>query len=73
MIVKKLDCKITIHNVPESIANGSRTGFICARVNLPDYWYYGCYNTLERASEVAMELGNGIVVEVTNDNFDEKN
>ena len=73
MIVKKVDCKITIHNVPESIINGSRTGFICARVDLPNYWYYGCYDTFERATEVAMELGNGIVVEVTDDNSDEKN
>lgn len=73
MIVKKLDCKITIHNVPESIVNGSRTGFVCARVDLPKYWYYGCYDTFERATEVAMELGNGIVVEVSDDCIHEEN
>ena len=71
MIVKKLDCKITISNVPESIVHGSRTGFIVARVDLPNLWYYGCYDTFERATEVAMVLGNGIVVEVSNDCVDE--
>lgn len=72
MIVKKLDCKITISNVPESIVNGSRTGFIVARVDLPNLWYYGCYDTFERATEVAMELGNGVVVEVSNDYIHEE-
>lgn len=27
-------------------------------------WYYGSYDTVERAVEVAEELGNGFVVEV---------
>ena len=62
MIKARLDCKVIIRNVPESIINGSRAGFVCARV-------YGCYETYERASEVALELGNGIVVEVPNESI----
>jgi hypothetical protein len=67
MIKARIEGKIIIRNVPESIVNGSRTGFVCARVSQTELWYYGCYETYERASEVALELGNGIVVEVPNE------
>lgn len=72
MIKARIEGKVIIHNVPESIINGSRTGFVCARVSESDLWYYGCYETFERASEVALELGNGMVIEVSNDNSNKK-
>jgi len=28
----------------------------------PGYWFYGSYDSCSRASEVAREIGNGIVV-----------
>lgn len=67
MIKARIEGKIIIRNVPESIINGKRAGFVCARVSQTELWYYGCYETYERASEVALELGNGIVVEVPNE------
>jgi hypothetical protein len=72
MIKARIEGKIIIRNVPESIVNGSRTGFVCVSVSESDLWYYGCYDTFERASEVAFELGNGMVIEVSNDNSNKK-
>lgn len=56
--------KIIMKNVPESVLNGSRKGFVVARVDLTNLWYYGCYETYDRALTVASELGNGVVIEV---------
>ena len=35
-----------------------------ARLVDGELWYYGLYNTWERAKEVAKELGNGVVFEI---------
>jgi adenosyl cobinamide kinase/adenosyl cobinamide phosphate guanylyltransferase len=31
--------------------------------NTDGYWYYGAYNNLQQAIQVANEIGNGVVVE----------
>lgn len=62
MIKARLDCKVIIRNVPESIINGKRQGYIVARVDRGVMWYYGCYETDVRAATVADELGNGAVL-----------
>lgn len=64
MIQARIEGKVIIRNVPESLINGSREGFVVARVDETVMWYYGCYETYERASQVALELNNGIVIEV---------
>ena len=50
--------EVEILNVPESLSNG----FIVARTNNSNLWYYGCYLSEERAIEVAHMLGNGVVL-----------
>ena len=39
------------------------TGFIVARLVDSELWYYGVYETQERAEEVAEALGNGVVLQ----------
>ena len=38
-------------------------GFIVARLVDGELWYYGVYETQERAEEVAQALGNGVVIQ----------
>ena len=51
-------CKVSYKNIPEHYT----LGFIVARLVDTDLWYYGVYETQERAEEVAAELGNGVVM-----------
>jgi hypothetical protein len=55
--------EIKINNLPKTM----REKWIVARRDDSDarLWYYGNYSTEERALAVALELGNGIVVERT--------
>ena len=52
---------VEIFNTPSYELKG---GWTVARNCDAELWYYGCYDTEERAKEVAMELGNGVVLEV---------
>ena len=52
-----------VKNCPVSII-GSDSTVMVARLVDNELWYYGLYNTWERAEEVAKELGNGVVLEV---------
>lgn len=54
-----LDVKVSIMNCPEQPL---KTGYLVARVVDSLLWYYGIYNTMDKAAEVAVELGNGIVM-----------
>lgn len=49
---------VNILNLPKT----PREGYVVARTDESKLWYYGTYETEERAREVAVELGNGIVV-----------
>jgi hypothetical protein len=51
---------VEIFNMPKEI-NGSH--IVARRDDDASLWYYGVYDSKEKASEVAQELGNGIVVE----------
>lgn len=52
-----------IQNTP---ANVHEHGFIVARVaEDTTLWWYGIYNTMEKARSAAMEIKNGIVLERT--------
>ncbi len=54
-------CKTEINNMPAE----SEHGYIVARRDADaSLWYYGTYQVKEKAHEVAVEIGNGIVLEV---------
>ena len=53
---------LKINNLPSYELDG----FVVVRCDNATLWYFGMYDTYERAFEVAMSLGNGLVVEVRN-------
>ena len=62
-----LTVRTFVKNCPVSII-GSESTVMVARLVDTELWYYGLYDTWERAKEVAKELGNGVVLEVDNGN-----
>ena len=52
-----------VNNVPLGVIM-SEYNFMVARLVENDLWYYGLYETRDRAKEVAKELENGLVLEV---------
>ncbi len=54
---KVLNVAFPVNNVPESLT----TGWMVTRQNGTELWYYGIYETEERALKVAHDLGNGLV------------
>lgn len=57
-----LNCefKVKVNNVSRS--SGYPNEFIVARLVDGEFWYYGAYETEERANEVRSEFENGIVL-----------
>ena len=53
---------LKINNLPSYELDG----FVVVRCDNATLWYFGMYDTYERAFEVAMSLENGLVVEVRN-------
>ena len=54
-------CRAKINNMPES----KKHGYMVVRRDADSsLWYYGTYSSDEKAYEVAVETGNGIVLEV---------
>lgn len=53
-----INAEIYIYNLPGEI----KTGYMVARQDAARLWYYGTFDTEERAKEVAVELGNGVVI-----------
>lgn len=54
---------VEIKNVPHSFYENDRDGFIVARNVDSVLWWYGLYDTKDRAREVALEIGNGVFFE----------
>lgn len=54
---------LMVKNVPLSLIVQDEN-FMVARLVDTELWYYGFYYTMEKALEVAQELGNGLVFEV---------
>jgi len=52
-----------VKNCPLSIT-ANKNMVMVARLVDSELWYYGMYETWERAEEVAKELGNGVALEV---------
>jgi len=61
-----LKARLFVKNCPISII-GSESTVMVARLVDTELWYYGLYDTWDRAEEVAKELGNGVVLEVNVD------
>lgn len=61
---------IKIHNLPKGIDDGTYEGMFIVVRRLEDcsLWYYGSYETYQRAQGVALEIGNGFVVQKGNEN-----
>ena len=53
-----VDAKVCVMNC----TNELHTGYMVVRLDHATLWYYGLYDTMERAAEVAVELGNGFVM-----------
>lgn len=60
----KLKCYVDIKNVPKYVADGSEKGFIVARIDLPDLWYYGVFDTLKKATDTAEIVGDCLIFEI---------
>lgn len=58
-MVKVLDVKVAVNNCPEKELG---TGYMVARLVDSNLWYFGHYNSMDRAAEVAVELGNGVIL-----------
>ena len=54
-----IDCKVAVHNVNE----GYGEPYIVARLDGGFFWYWGRYETRERAESVAKDI-DGLVLEV---------
>ena len=52
-----------IKNIPDNFDLGS-IGWMVVRRMDADLWYYGFYEDEEKAYQVAMEIGNGVVVKL---------
>ena len=52
--------KVCVMNCPQDKEFG--VGYMVVRVVDSVLWYYGFYNTMDRAVNVAVELGNGLVL-----------
>lgn len=50
-----------ILNMPQEIYKDK--GYIVARLVDARLWYYGIYDTKDRAVQVAIEIGNGLILE----------
>ena len=62
-----LTIRTFVKNCPVSIIENEDKVMV-ARLVGSELWYYGLYDTWERAKEVAKELGNGVVLEVEDGN-----
>lgn len=56
--------RIYVHNLPSY----PLAGYVVARIDstggTPKLWYWGCFETKNRAEAAVKELGNAIMVEV---------
>lgn len=58
-----IQAEVFVNNCPLNIIDSEAT-FMVARIVDSELWYYGMYETFERAKSVAKELENGLALEV---------
>ena len=56
-----VDAKVSVKNLPDKPLG---TGYMVVRICNLVLWYYGFYDSYERALQAADEIGNGIVLGV---------
>jgi len=59
MANKKIKTEVTLKNFPSY----ELEPYTVARADSAEFWFYGTYETIDRAIEVARSLGNGVVFE----------
>jgi hypothetical protein len=69
----KIKCTADINNVPEYVSDGTEKGLMVVRLVDTSLWYYGIFEDFKQATDVAEIIGNGLVLEVNNDNPGEEN
>lgn len=52
---------VRVLNLPSQISDG----FMVCRLNMGRLWYYGIYDTEEKAFDMSVALGNGVILEVS--------
>ena len=62
---RKLKANVFIKNLPKE----KLVGFIVARQHRGRLWFYGNYESEDRAYEIADEIGNGVVLEATGEDI----
>ena len=62
MRIEKIYAEVKVNNLPDT----EEEGFMVVRRDEHDasLWYYGTFDTEDRAKEVAIEIGNGLYIEV---------
>lgn len=65
MIEFVIDGRLRARNIPN---HPIKSGYMVARAADAELWYYGLYETYKRAEQIAIEIGNGIVVEIKEEN-----
>ena len=58
-----VNCKVSVRNLPDHPLG---TGYLVVRNCDLVFWYYGFYDSYERALNAAIEIGNGLVLGVDN-------
>lgn len=59
-----LKVRTFVNNCPANII-ANEDEIMVARLVDSELWFYGLYATWEKAEQVAKDLGNGVVLEVT--------
>lgn len=62
-----MKAELKINNLPSNITYPYMVVRRCDDEDVVSLWYYGQYKALKEANEVAVEIGNGFVVEVEHD------
>ena len=65
ILTTSINAEVTINNLPTQIKPGA---YMVARYHGFELWYYGQYETPERAKEVCQELQNAIYIKVGENN-----
>lgn len=64
-MVDKISVNVVIKNVPYNFDDTDHIEeFIVARLVDAELWWYGVYDKYEKAKEVAIEIGNGVILKI---------
>lgn len=55
---KVINVKVCVMNCPDELC----TGYMVARLVNATLWYYGLYDSMDKAAQAAVEIGNGVIL-----------